>query len=116
MPIEKTPIACTLGPAAMPARLADIRRLGERHLRSWWIEGRTLHLAYAPEAAAEVERIVALERDCCAFLAFAVEAREGGCEVRITAPAGEGAGALVLLEQFLPGGRRAFRGRPCGCP
>jgi hypothetical protein len=109
------PIACTLAPAAMAQRLADLRRLNAQHLRSHRLEGRTLHLAYAPEAAAEVERIVALERDCCAFLEFETASREGRCELRIVAPAGQGADALLLFAQFLPDGGEEPRGCACGC-
>jgi hypothetical protein len=104
---EDATITCTLAPAAMAVRLADIARLTARHLRAHRVEGRTLHLAYAPAAAAEVARIVALERACCAFLDFEVEAGQDACTLRITAPTREGTDARWLFEPFLPGGGEA---------
>jgi hypothetical protein len=63
-------IACTLGPDDMPAREAEIRALGREALlaveRS---EARaTLRFRRDPATRARVERIVALESECCAFI------------------------------------------------
>ena len=99
---EQMPIACTLGAQDMGRRLAEIQRLSREHLRSHRVEGRTLRLAYAASAAAELTRIVDLERVCCAFLEFEIGASAAEVELSITAPEQHGAGARWLFAHFLP--------------
>jgi hypothetical protein len=81
------PIACTLQPAAMPARIArwqavltDVRariRTGDGRLR---IElQRDVDLA-------ELARLVAAEQLCCSFLAFVLTVDERGIALEVDAP------------------------------
>ena len=100
---EPVPIACTLDLHAMGPRLAEIRGLTREHLRSHRVEGRTLRLKYDAAAAEPLARIVELERACCAFLDFELNASADAIELSITAPNQEGTGAQRLFAQFLPG-------------
>lgn len=104
-------IACTLSAADMGPRLARIRQLTRTQLRMHSLQGSTLRLAYAPEAATELAAIVALERECCAFLAFELIERPGAVELVIQGPPQEGTDAQWLFSQFLPEGQAAG----CGC-
>ena len=81
------PIACTLSPSDYRSRLAEIAALSRDALRHVERRGLTLHLRYAPEAAARVRQLVEQERGCCAFLQF--ELHDDADEVRllVTAPA-----------------------------
>lgn len=58
----EVPIACTLSSAELPERLASIRQFTAQRLVAHRLEGTTLHLTYARDARAELERIVAGER------------------------------------------------------
>jgi len=99
---EPAPLACTLDLQAMGPRLAEVRRLTREHLRSHRVDGRTLRLMYAVEAAEKVARIVELERVCCAFLDFELRASAKEVELTITAPEQESTHARWLFAQFLP--------------
>lgn len=116
-PCDAAPVACTLSPADMDARLLRIRQLTRSHLRSHSMQGLTLRLSYAPEAAAELADIVSLERECCAFLAFHLTESPGAVELLITAPSSEGTDALWLFVQFLPTVTEQPTQEPalCGC-
>ena len=83
---EPMPIACTLDLQSMGPRLAGIQRLTRDHLRSHRLDRRTLQLTYSTAAANDVARIVELERMCCAFLEFDIQATANE----------------VTLAQFLP--------------
>ena len=82
----ETPIACTLDGPSFKSRIATIGALFNRALRSTRRDGARLHLTFAPEARAEVEELVRLERVCCAFLSFDVRDEPSGIELTITAP------------------------------
>jgi hypothetical protein len=62
-----------------------------------------LHLAYAPEAAAEVRKMVEQERICCAFLMFDLEHEPSAVRVTITVPEAARASADMLFGPFLGG-------------
>ena len=97
MPAD-APLACTLAPAAQPARLARIEALGRAALRAADTGPRTAILRFdaAPAHERELAAIVAAESACCAFLEFA-QARSGDAlELRIDAPPG-GEETLALL-------------------
>jgi hypothetical protein len=109
-------VACTLGPADMAPRLARVRRLTRDHLRSHHSEGHALRLRYDSAAGPELERIVALERVCCAFLGFTLAMRADAAELTIEAPAQPGADARWLFSQFLPDDGAPWRAAPqCSC-
>lgn len=114
---ETAPLACTLDLGEMAPRLARLQRLAATGLLSHVQQGNALHLAYRPEAAAEVRAIVALERQCCAFLHFEVDEAPAGVALTITAPDGLGEAAQWLFAQFLPAAAAAPAQRSCcgGC-
>ena len=112
---ESVAIACTLDPQAIGARLADISRLTKEHLLSHRLGGRTLRLTYDRAAVKEVERIVALERECCAFLDLRVDLAADGVELTITAPDQPGSNVQWLFEQFLPQGAASNRASGSAC-
>jgi len=112
---EHAPIVCTLGPADMGPRLARTRQLTKQHLRSHRLEGSSLHLSYDGAAAYEVEHIVKLERECCAFLDFELSRRGDDVELTIVGPEQPGSDAQRLLSQFLPESTSAAQPPGCAC-
>jgi hypothetical protein len=106
------PIACTLSAAELPERLTWIRQVTARSLRAYQLHGATLHLTYAREAYAELERIVASERQCCGFLRFDLRDAQGMVELTIEAPAEAAADARWLFDEFLP---KQPAAKGCGC-
>ena len=112
---EPMPIACALGPAEMAPRLARIRQLTQVHLRSHRLEGSTLRLTYHGTAAAEVEQIVALERECCAFLDFNLGRAGDDVELVIVGPERAGSDAKWLFSQFLPEAQVEAQAQGCSC-
>lgn len=109
------PIACALPPADLQQRLAWIHDMTTRHLVRHRLEGRTLHLTYRAEAGPDLERLVAQERECCAFLHFALQKAPHAVDLTIVAPRGAQGGGQWLFEQFLPLGQRQATGVGCGC-
>ena len=84
------PIACTLSPADMPRREADIRALGRDSLLSAECSERQALLRFRPGRAtrARVEKIVAAESECCAFMDFDLSDTDDAITLTITAPKG----------------------------
>ena len=116
--LDQAPIACTLGPNDLKARLDRIAQLAQQHLLAQRREGPALHLLYAREAAAQLKDIVALERECCAFLNFELAERAKVVELTITAPAEASEFAGVLFEHFSASAVAAAGPRcvaSCGC-
>ncbi|NCT84106.1 MAG: hypothetical protein GXC94_13225 [Comamonadaceae bacterium] len=107
-----TPIACTLSTAELPERLAWIRLVTAQSLKAHRLDGTTLHLTYAREARAELERIIAGERQCCSFLRFDLQDTPGAVELTIHAPGDVGTDARWLFDQFLP---EPIAAKACGC-
>jgi hypothetical protein len=87
---EPPPMACTLGPADMKARQAELRALGEDGLVSKVINGESAVLRFRPDPAIRrrVEAAVAAESECCPFLAFDLEHGQDATLLTITAPGG----------------------------
>jgi hypothetical protein len=112
---DAAPIACTLSPGEMGPRLARIRRLTTQHLRSHRLEGTRLFLCYDGAAMAEVEHIVNLECECCAFLDFSLNLRGDELELLIAAPERAGSDAQWLFAQFLPEAASDAQTRGCAC-
>lgn len=106
------PSACTLPSAALTQRLTWIRQVTRRSLLSHRLEGAKLWLRYRSDARAELEQIVAGERECCSFLQFELHEAPDGIELTIRAPGGAGKEAHWLFGQFLP---QATPWRACGC-
>jgi hypothetical protein len=90
-----SPVACTLSPSALATRREDLAGLAARALkRAVRIDG-GVRLWFAADAASAVDAAVALERECCGFLEFAVE---HGVEVVVTV---RGPAAAAVLEGFV---------------
>ena len=86
-PDMELPIACSLGPADLSARLDEIRALGRDALLAAELDGTRAELRFAPGARERVERIAAAEARCCAFLAFDIRDDDGAVVLTIDAPA-----------------------------
>jgi len=114
------PMACTLGPQDIQQRFAAIRELAHRALLSHEQVGLTLRLRYAAAAAADLERLVALEQDCCAFLRFDLQRHADEVGLDITALDEAGEFAPLLYAHFVGDAKvalapQAERLIPCAC-
>jgi hypothetical protein len=81
------PAACTLGPADGAQRLEEWRRLSATTGLGQQLTGRKLTLRFRdlPGVREELGRLIAAERECCAFLGWGVAASvEGELHVHIT--------------------------------
>lgn len=110
-----TPIACTLGTDDLGRRLAWIRQVTERCLVDHQLESATLRLTYRNDALHDLQQIVAKERECCAFLHYALEPCADMVRLTIQAPEGVASQARWLFDQFLPQQRPAVARKVCGC-
>jgi hypothetical protein len=101
---DAPPIACTLHPADAPEREAEIRSLGREALEGVDREPRRAVLRFSGRAGVRerVERVVAAESACCAFLAFDLADAGGVTVVTILAPAGGEAIMHELVDLFAP--------------
>jgi hypothetical protein len=83
------PIACTLHPNEMGARLEEWHRLFAAHLGGIQRPGRTrLRLVLAADAGADrVRDLATREGSCCAFMTFAVTPGGGRLLVDVEVPA-----------------------------
>jgi hypothetical protein len=95
-------LACTLGPTEFRSRLATIRDLAGRALLRRRQVGLRLELAYDLAAEREIRELVALERQCCAFLDFVMtrEEAEGCLLVTITAPPEAADAVAEIFSEF----------------
>lgn len=100
---KPAPIACTLSAANFKERAAWLRELTSRALLSHQLEGLRLSLSYRLEAAADVDKMVLQERECCGFLSYTVHHTAVSIDVTVTAPADAGADAQALFSHLLPG-------------
>ena len=112
---EQAPVACTLDSSDMGPRLARIGKLTREHLRSHRLDGASLHLTYDRTAAEEVASIVELERQCCAFLDFGLDAHGDVVKLDIIGPPQNGADTQWLFAQFLPAKEEAAPATGCAC-
>ena len=95
-PLPVLPVACTLGPSDLADRRADWARLDVR-AREEIPAGLRLH--YAAEAEADLERLAALERGCCAWATWSVARRDDAVVLEVTAPAD----AVPAVRELFPG-------------
>lgn len=117
MPVsDDMQIACTLEGDDLAARVARLRAFTAENLEAHRLDGRVLSLRYRLDAESELRRIVELERACCAFLQFDVQAAPNAVQLTITAPDSAGDAAAWLFDQFLPEQRpiSLVTGRDCG--
>jgi hypothetical protein len=83
------PIACSLGAAELPRRIATIGAIGRAHLRDVHAERSRAVLRFDSEARVPLAAVVAAEAECCAFLAMTLSDAPGGeLALTIEAPAG----------------------------
>jgi len=96
------PIACTLTAAQMPARLAEIRVVGNAALRSVEASGSGAVLSFDADqdTRARLAAIVAAESVCCAFLEFGLEDNAEETVLTIAAPNGGEEVVHQLVEAF----------------
>jgi hypothetical protein len=80
------PVACTLGSEDGAQRLEEWRRLSASAGLGRGLAARKLTLRFRdlPGVRDELERLIAGERDCCAFLGWEVAFSEGELHVHIT--------------------------------
>lgn len=109
------PIACTLGTDELDQRLAWIRRVTEHSLVSHQVESATLRLTYRSDALHDLQQIVAKERECYAFLLYALEPSADAVRLTIRAPDGVSSQARWLFEQILPMQPFVAARKVCGC-
>lgn len=113
--VEPGAVACTLDAVDIGPRLARLRRLTRDHLRSHHLFGSTLSLVYGRDAATEVASIVALERQCCAFLEYRLTETAEAVELVIAGPEQAGSDAQWLFAQFLPETQMPAPDSNCSC-
>ncbi|NDZ17194.1 hypothetical protein [Variovorax sp. WS11] len=109
------PIACSLGPGELNDRQERIADLARRSLIHQHREGRALTLRYTRSAAAELRELVALEKECCAFLEFHLQEAHDAIELRITAPREAEALAEELFGHFDAPSRARGCNNECTC-
>jgi hypothetical protein len=82
------PIACTLSPDGMTARLELIDALGADGLleRARTDSGLRVRLRDTPEIERRTRELVAAESACCAFLELELRREEGGLVLEIAGP------------------------------
>jgi MerR family copper efflux transcriptional regulator len=84
--MERTPIVCTLGGDAMPARVDEWQSLLEHVTERSPLAGGT-RLTFEEDApVTELARLVHAEHTCCAFFAFAITVDDRGVALEVTAP------------------------------
>ena len=96
------PMACTLGTGDLEQRLAEIAALGAERLISHEADGDRQLLRFHSDADTRrrLERIVAAEGECCAFLDLNLSDDHGELLFSIAAPPGGAAFAAGLAETF----------------
>jgi predicted ester cyclase len=99
---DTEPLACTLEPDRLSQRGDEIRALGRAGLRAVERGERHVTLRFRADPAIRegVERIVALESKCCAFLGFTVANDQHETVVTVAAPDGGEWAAHGLADLF----------------
>jgi hypothetical protein len=98
------PMACTLTPAELPARVAEMADVGREALEAAEVRGGAAVLRFraSGDTRERLTAIVAAEARCCAFLAMNLSDEPGRIVLTVGAPAG--------AEPVLDGLVAAFRG------
>jgi hypothetical protein len=107
---EELPIACSLSGADLRDRLAEMKEAGRAGLIHVETAGGAAVLRFrASEGMSDrLDRIVAAESECCAFLDLSVEESDEALELRIAGPEGSEPVVEELVEAFT--GRTAGAG------
>ena len=97
------PIACTLSPDGMSARMALIDALATDGLldRTATDAGLRVRLRDTPDVERRTRELVAAESKCCAFLSFALVRQDGDLVLDISGPAD----ARPVIEMLFPAER-----------
>jgi hypothetical protein len=84
------PIACSLTPAELPARVAEIGAIGRANLLSAEVEAGRAVLRFRSGGAVRerLASVVAAEAECCAFLAMTLRDEADLLVLTIEAPSG----------------------------
>jgi hypothetical protein len=100
--MEPLPIACSLGPTDQSSRRAEWQALMEEAVveTAPTPSGVVMQLVTGRDAQARIERLIALERDCCAWIEWTL--RDDGAHLTVEATSDTGAGAAVLQGWFAP--------------
>jgi len=87
---ETLPIACSLTPLEMPARLAEMASLGQAALVAVTRGPGSVTLRFRRDdtTRSHLEAIVDAEAQCCAFLAMELRDEPDGLALAISAPYG----------------------------
>ena len=93
------PLACSLDAPALEERLAEMRTLGRDSLIAADEPG-VVRFRATPDSRARLERIVAAEAECCAFLGLDLRQQRGELRLTISAPEGAESVAAGLVEAF----------------
>ena len=93
------PLACSLDAPALAERLAEMRALGRDALIAAEPES-VVRFRATPETRRRLERIVAAEAECCAFLGLDLREQDGELRLTISAPEGAEPVAAGMVEAF----------------
>jgi hypothetical protein len=93
------PLACSLDAEALEDRVAEIRALGRDALVAVEPDG-VLRFRATPETRRRLERIIAAEAECCAFLNLDLREEHGELRLSVTAPGDAEPVAAGLVEAF----------------
>lgn len=87
-PRRTIPIACTLPPSDLPARLAEWHSLAAEAAGRDEVEGGVrLRFSAATGRAARIATLAEAEQGCCGFFDFALAIGPDGLSLTVTAPA-----------------------------
>jgi hypothetical protein len=87
--VSDAPRACSLSPAGQSDRAAEFRALARRSLVERERDNGAVRLSFQadPDVRAAVEDLARRERECCSFLDFGVQERDGRVTLAIAATA-----------------------------
>ena len=93
------PLACSLDGPALAERLAEMRAVGRESLIAAG-PGGELRFRASPGVRQRLERIVAAEAECCAFLWLELSEHDGELRLAVSAPEGAEPVVAGLVEAF----------------
>ena len=97
--MRELPIACSLDAVALEERVAEMRAIGRESLVASDPRG-VLRFEATPAVRARLERIVALERECCEFLTLELQDEAGALQLTVSAPEGAEPVVAGLVQAF----------------
>jgi hypothetical protein len=97
--MRELPLACSLDAKSLEERLAEMRAVGDEAFLGMQPNG-DLRFRATEAARERLERIVAAEAECCAFLSFDLRDENGELRLTIGAPDGAEPVAAGLVQAF----------------